>query len=476
MKRLLVSAMVIGVVVSAQAGFWDALDKVQKTVNTVKAVGEVLDSSRSANAQTTAEAKVASETKPVTQAATTVQSTAASVAAVAEASPTEIAAFAGSRTTATDTAVPEIKYGTVYVKKPATPEQIAEAKSGWLKEGKKLNNLSIRFENVDDATLAATLAAFHQARSVNLDKSPAVTTLAPFALMRNAQTLYFNKAPATDLKPLAGLAKLKTLSLKYSTVGDMTPLATLTALEDFDLYGATLTSGFTPLAECPKLKKICYYATKLEPALYDTLGDLKQVKNFDGGLSKMTSLAWLRRVPNAEELQVFAEKVEDYEAIGTVTALKKVRLWELDGGRMANKLGDLKFLAACKNLEIVELPGSDYTNLPVLGTLPKLREISLNGAVAPVDLAFLKATPNVTKLTISKPKAAVTGFETIATLVNLESLDIQKIPGVTSISSLTACTKLKDLVVSKDAYPVAETDALDALIKKNNKYGKVRLY
>lgn len=467
MKRVLASAMVIGVVVSVQAGFWDALDKVQKTVDTIKAVGEVIDGSRNAKAQT-----VTQQAQPEA----TVKSTAAVAAVAEEASSAELAAFAGLRTTAADTAVPEIKYGTVYVKKPATPEQIAEAKSAWVKEGKKLDNLTIRFENVDDATLAATLAAFHQAKSVSLDKSPAVTTLAPFALMRNAKSLCFDKATATDLKPLAGLAKLKTLSLKYSMVGDMTPLATLTSLEDFDLYGATLSSGFTPLAGCPNLKKICYYATKLEPALYDTLGDLKQVKNFDGGLTKMMSLAWLRRVPNAEELQVFAEKVEDYEAIGTVTALKKIRLWGLDGGRMANKVGDLKFLATCKNLEVVELPGSDYTNLEVLGTLPKLLEISLNGAVAPIDLAFLKATPNVKKLTISKPKAAVTGFEAIATLSNLESLDIQKIPGVTSIASLTACTKLKDLVVSKDTYPAAETDALNALIKKNNKYGKIRQY
>ena len=75
-----------------------------------------------------------------------------------------------------------------------------------------------------------------------------------------------------------------------------------------------------------------------------------------------------------------------------------------------------------------------------------------------------------------QPTAAMTGFETIATLANLESLDIQKIPGVTSIASLTACKKLKDLVVSKGDYPASETDALDALIKTNNKYGKIRLY
>ena len=45
-----------------------------------------------------------------------------------------------------------------------------------------------------------------------------------------------------------------------------------------------------------------------------------------------------------------------------------------------------------------------------------------------------------------------------------------------SPAEIAACTKLKAVVVSKDTYPAAETDALDALIKKNNKYGKIRLY
>ena len=428
MKRFLISAIAIGAGVSASTGFGNVSDKVQTTVDT------------------------------------------------ADAFPTMITAFAGARTAAIDTAVPEIKFGTVQVKKPATPEQIAAVKSECLRTGRSLNRLSIRFRNVDDATVAATLAAFRQARSVDLDESPAVTTLAPFELMKNAESLSFTKVSATDLTPLAGLTGLKTLSLIYSTVGDIAPLATLVSLEELNLYGATLSSGFTPLASCPNLKKICYFATKLDPPLYDTLGDLKQVKTFDGGLSMMTSLTWLRRVPGAEELHVFAEKVEDREAIGTVAALRKVRLWNLCGDRMSTKAGDLKYLTTCQNLEVVELPGSDYTNLEALGALPKLREISLNDAPQPIDLAFLKTTPNVTKLSISRTKAAVTNFEAIATLANLEELNIQTITGVTSIAPLTACTKLKNLVVSKDTYPSAEIDALDAIIKKNCKYSKIRLY
>ena len=463
-------------------GFWNTLNRVQKTVETVNAVGDLINGEKKDEAakpqdaaKAQAEAEAAKRTAPATTAVSNLRTGANQVAAAAD--PALIASFATARTTATDTAVPEVSYGTVTLKKPAMPEQIAEAKNAFLGEKRKLENASIRFEGktVDDATVAATLAAFHQAGNVSA-RECAITTLAPFALLRNLQQLSLEKIDCTDMKPLTGLSRLKSVRLHYSKIGDFTPLATLAALRDLDLYGATLSHPFTPLAACAQLESIDYYATKAEPSLYDSLGDLKQVKKFQGGLSKMTSLAWLRRVPNAEDVTVFAEKLEDFDAIGTVTALKRFKGWNMKGDSMSTKLGDLKFLANCKNLEIVELPGSDYTNLEVLTTLPKLRELTLDGAVGVLDLAFLRSLPGLTRLGISKPKGDVKGFDAVFTLKKLTSLNIQGVPGVTSLAGLKGCAGLKELTVSKGVFPEAEIADLDALIKTNNKYGKVRQY
>ena len=370
-KKILVLSMVAAATV-VYGGFWNTLNRVQKTVETVNAVGDLINGEKKDEAakpqdaaKAQAEAEAAKRTAPATTAVSNLRTSANQVAAAAD--PALIASFATARTTATDTAVPEVSYGTVTLKKPATPEQIAEAKNAFLGEKRKLENASIRFEGktVDDATVAATLAAFHQAGNVGA-RECAITTLAPFALLRNLQQLSLEKIDCTDMKPLTGLSRLKSVRLHYSKIGDFTPLATLSAMRELDLYGATLSHPFTPLAACSQLESIDYYATKAEPSLYDSLGDLKQVKKFQGGLSKMTSLAWLRRVPNAEDLTIFAEKLEDFDAIGTVTALKRFKGWNMKGDSMSTKLGDLKFLANCKNLEIVELPGSDYTNLEVL--------------------------------------------------------------------------------------------------------------
>ena len=93
-----------------------------------------------------------------------------------------------------------------------------------------------------------------------------------------------------------------------------------------------------------------------------------------------------------------------------------------------------------------------------------------------LDLAFLRSLPGLTRLGISKPKGDVKGFDAVFTLKKLTSLNIQGVPGVTSLAGLKGCAGLKELTVSKGVFPEAEIADLDALIKTNNKYGKVRQY
>ncbi|MBP5319956.1 MAG: hypothetical protein J6334_03125, partial [Kiritimatiellae bacterium] len=320
-------------------------------------------------------------------------------AAAAVADPAAIAAFAGARTTAADTAVPEVKWGTVYVKKPATPEQVLEAKNAFLADKRDLANATVRFEGVDDATVAATLAVFHQAATVDVEKST-LSTLAPFALLRNAKKIGLNKVGCTDLKPLAGLPNLVTLSLHYCKLDNFAPLATLQALEELDLYGAEVTGSLAPLAACPKLNKVDFYAVKGPQAFYDSLGSLKQVKEFHGGLTKMTSIQWLRAVPQAETVQIFAEKIDDLTPISTLVNLTYFRGWNMDGGSMATALGDLSFLAPCRKLKRLDLPGSAFTNTALIGTFTELEELDLSRVKQPVDVSFVKSLPKLKRISL----------------------------------------------------------------------------
>jgi len=393
---------------AAFGGFWDAMNKVQRTVETVNAVGEILNRDASAPAKPEAPAQPA-VTVPAVQPAASVPAVptvsapavpsvpaAPSVPAVDAA---QVALFAGQRTTATDTAVPEVKYGTVYFTKPATPEQVQEAKKAYLAERRTLDGVRLNFEKVDDATVAAAIAAMPSATYVSVKES-SLTTLAPFVLLRSATHLVVYRTPCADLKPLGSCTKLKTLELKYCDVSDLSGLEPLQQLETLDLYGSSVSCSFLPLAACRSLKKVDFYAVKGPQSTYDSLGALTQVKSFHGGLTKMTSLKWLAGVPQAEELQVFAEKIDDFTPVALLVNLTYFRGWNMDGGSMATALGDLSFLASCRRLKKLELPGSAYSNTALIGTFTDLEELDLSNAKQPVDVSFVKSLPKLKRITL----------------------------------------------------------------------------
>ena len=400
MKRLLlVSAVFCACGAFAAGGFWKAMNAIQKTVDVANAVNDIANSGTSQSTSTAQpQAPSAAPQATVTPAAAPAPVSAASVPAPAVPA-VDAAPFAAMRTTATETAVPNVQYGMIYVTKPATPEQIAEAKKAYLNDGRQLEDARLKFEKVDDATVGATIAAFRDATSVEM-KETKIESLAPFALLGNVRRISLNKVTCADTSPFAHCAKLQALELRYCTVSDFSGFATLQNLETIDLYGSNVSGSFAPLASCSRLKKIDYYAVKGDQALYDSLGTLKQVKDFHGGLTKMTSIKWLLNVPQAEVLVVFAEKIDDLSPISALANLTYFKGWNMDGGRMAPSLGDLSFLASCKKLKKLELPGSSYTGTAVIGTFADIEELDLSRAKQPVDVSFVKQLPKLKRISL----------------------------------------------------------------------------
>ena len=348
---------------------------------------------------------------PVVQ-APPVQPVAAPVQEAVQQAAAPVTAAALPRTSATDTAEPEFKYGTLTFKKPATPEQILAAKEKMAAANANLTRLALSIDKADEATVAAACATFPQADRVTVNNTP-LASAAPFALLTNATRLEIKNVKNLDIAPLATLQKLETVSFTYSQVLDLAPLAALPALKEAEFYGAEIAS-FAPLAACPQLKRVYFYAAKTTPEGYASLGTLKQVKQFHGGLTKMTSIEWLRQVPQAEEVQIFAEKIADLSPLASLPNLKYLRLWNMKGGNLSTPVGDLAFLAPCTKLERLELPGSAYTNTDALAGLPALKSVDLSGAQNPVSVAFAAKLPALTYLNVSS--ATVTDGNLVASL------------------------------------------------------------
>ena len=404
MKNILLAATAICACAAfAKGGFWKVLDGIQKTADTVTSVNNALNQPSAPAPEPAAAPEPAPAVAAPEPAAAQVQAPAAAepaaAAPVAPAAPAvDASPFAAMRTTAAETAVPEVKYGSIYIKKPATPEQIAEAKKAYLADSEP-ENAKLRMEKVDEATVCAAIAAFSEASLVEV-KETKLSSLAPFALLRKVERIALNKVKCADTKPLAACANLKVLEARYCDIADLSGLAGLQRLETLDLYGSTMSASFAPLATCPRLKKIDYYAVKGPQSVYDSLGALKQVKEFHGGLTKMTSVKWLLGVPQTETLVVFAEKIDDLSPISTLVNMTYFKGWNMDGGRMAPSLGDLSFLAPCKRLRNLALPGSAYTSTVVIGTFADLEELDLSRAKQPVDVSFVKQLPKLKRISL----------------------------------------------------------------------------
>ena len=99
-------------------------------------------------------------------------------------------------------------------------------------------------------------------------------------------------------------------------------------------------------------------------------------------------------------LEVFSEKIDDFSPISSLPNLVRFRGWKMDGGKMATALGDLSFLAPCKKLAKLELPGSAYSNTAVIGTLSGLEELDISTAKQPVDVSFVASLPNLKRLNV----------------------------------------------------------------------------
>ena len=377
----------------------------------------------------------------------------------------EMAAWAVARTQATDTAVPETRRSIVSVKKPATPEQIAEARRVCLEKGFNPENVRLDVCDADEPTVQCLLLAFPECRKLSVNHVK-FTTLKPLALFPEMRELALQGEPLPDLAPLSCMTKLTSLSFRYATIRSLAPLGVLPELASINLYGAAL-DDFTPLAGMPKLRKVDFYASKVPPEKYATLAALRQVEVFEAGLTQMNSVEWARGMTQMRELSLFAEKYADLSPVGTLSGLRRFRGWDLKGGRLGAAIGDLGFLAGTPKLERLELPDSDYTGLEVVKGNSSISLLDLSGAVRPIDLAIVATLPNLKELNLNR--SAVVNFGALSGHAKLERLQIDKTTGIESLAPLTANTALRGLTVRKDAFSAADLQAVTNAIRSVNK-------
>ncbi len=231
-----------------------------------------------------------------------------------------------------------------------------------------------------------------------------------------------------DLAPLSSCTNLKKVSTYMSTIQSKTisPLKTLVNVEDLDLYG-TNVDDFSHLAPLTKLKDICVYATKPnegETLDYNKLAEIKSLVNIHAGLTeKMTSVAFLKDLPNIKSIVFLGENIEDLETLENTT-IEKIRFWshrkKIDGAK----------LGKAKTLKELTLDNIDVlTNIDSLGNLTNLRELYIkdikdhNSTETAIDTSILANMKNLKKVSFEKVQIK----DLSKTGENLEEIHLNKV-------------------------------------------------
>ena len=228
------------------------------------------------------------------------------------------------------------------------------------------------------------------------------------ALTGNTKLVEFRMSSTIikDLTPLSTCTNLKKVSTYMSTIQNNTisPLKTLVNVEDLDLYG-TNVDDFSHLAPLTKLRDICVYATKPNEGAeldYNKLAEIKSLVNIHAGLTKMTSVAFLKDLPNIKSLKFLGEDIDDLETLENST-IEKIRFWshrkKIDGAK----------LGKAKTLKELTLEGIDVlTNIDGLGNLTNMRELYIkdikdhNSPETAIDTSILANMKNLKKVSFEK--------------------------------------------------------------------------
>ncbi|MCR5813686.1 MAG: hypothetical protein K6G15_04255 [Desulfovibrio sp.] len=232
-----------------------------------------------------------------------------------------------------------------------------------------------------------------------------LTSLNGLPYLPELKQIVFSDGAPSDLSPITtALPGLTSLSLRDMKLPDLTPLTKLSALERLDLYGSKV-QDFSPLAACQKLVQVNYYGT--ENADYAALGKLTQLRELEGGMSKLTDIAWIANLPNLKSFVLFDEVVPNLAPLGK-THLESLKLCQMSKDGPV----DLNHVAKIASLKELEIDDMEVTHFEALSACTSLQKITITDVKGVDDLAAIKKLPNLKKVIVDEefPEAKLKDF------------------------------------------------------------------
>ncbi|KAJ4845011.1 hypothetical protein Tsubulata_045509 [Turnera subulata] len=218
-----------------------------------------------------------------------------------------------------------------------------------------------------------------------------IAELSNFTLLEGLD-LGGNKFNKSILSYIKRFSSLKYLSLENNQLRgsiDVTELNTLGNLETLyldrnEISGFVTSTGEAGFLQLSKLEELDLSGNQFNNSIWSSLRALPSLKHLDleenhlKGPVDMQALQDLTTATTLEELDMIGSFLDEeaFRAIGAVTSLKKLFLWEVDGRLPTTGL------PALENLEVLDLSDSALNNsfliLKTVGNMSSLKDLRLD--------------------------------------------------------------------------------------------------
>ena len=281
----------------------------------------------------------------------------------------------------------------------------------------------------------------------------------------NTTIVPFDDLPLKSVAGLENFTKLERLSIEWDLLATATNWEKLTNLKAVHVTGPQPTSIET-LRKLPNLEILNLYAQDL-PADVKELG-LENLKNLrvltitcgrDG--DKLKDVKGLENLTNLRVLGLSSHGLSDVKALENLTNLERLDL-------SFNELSDLNGLENLTNLRELKLQGNNLTDVKALENLLNLEVLWLGGLLT--DVNDLKNLTNLREF--RHHGGSLRDVNGLKNLTNLEILDIRD-NNLRDVSSLKNLTNLKDLSLVRNPLTWRQVKDLPGIPKKTVSRGGI---
>ena len=236
---------------------------------------------------------------------------------------------------------------------------------------------------------------------------------------------------------------VKNLTISSDTISKLDPIEKMTSLTKLELRSMDQARekpiDLAPLSKLSNLEQLDCFATRVSNP--DALASLKKLKFIKLYMASVDSIDFVSALPELEDVNLYGFKhtFEDYQPLVKLEKLKKLDVY-------MNKQATDEKLAALSNLKTLESIHlsncKKFTNFDFLKNSPNMKTVNANWCEGLKDASALAGLPKLESLNLMRFPLEDVSF--LSGLVNLQRLNLDEVK-TTNVDMLAKLVNLKSL-------------------------------